>query len=110
MEYETFRTALVLFAASEAWPPFCRWQRFRWNMTGKKIALKDPKVELLDKANQMLDRRMIQIYPRSPFIEAQRARSGQKSRNRLRLCDRLRAGRIPSPKARPLLPSPSVTN
>ena len=43
----------------------------------KKIAHKDPKVRAaFDKANQMLDRRMIQIYPAlKPFIEAQRAKA-----------------------------------
>ena len=43
----------------------------------KKIALKDPKVRAaFDKANQMLDRRMIHIYPAlKPFIEAQRAKA-----------------------------------
>ena len=43
----------------------------------KKIALKDPKVRAaFDKANQMLDRRMFQIYPAlKPFIEAQRAKA-----------------------------------
>lgn len=43
----------------------------------KKIALKDPKVRAaFDRADQMLDRRMIQIYPGlKPFIEAQRAKA-----------------------------------
>jgi hypothetical protein len=42
----------------------------------KKIALKDPKVRAaFDRANEMLDKRMIQIYPAlKPYIEAQRAR------------------------------------
>jgi LysM repeat protein len=42
----------------------------------KKIALKDPKVRAaFERANEILDRRMIEIYPAlKPYIEAQRAR------------------------------------
>lgn len=42
----------------------------------RKIALKDTKVRAaFDRANQILDRRMIEIYPAlKPYIEAQRAK------------------------------------
>ena len=76
-----FRTAIVLFAActvsltsvlaAQGDDLALEYEQV------KKIALKDPKVRAaFDKANQMLDRRMIQIYPSlKPFIEAQRAKA-----------------------------------
>ena len=75
-----FRTAAVLFAACTVSLAFvCAAQGNELALEYeqvKKIALKDPKVRAaFDKANQMLDRRMIQIYPSlKPFIEAQRAK------------------------------------
>ena len=75
-----FRTALVLFAActvsvASVFAAQGNDLALEYEQV-KKIALKDPKVRAaFDKANQMLDRRMIQIYPSlKPFIEAQRAK------------------------------------
>jgi hypothetical protein len=72
-----FRTATVLFVACVASLAVASGSDLAQEYEQvRRIALKDSKVRAaFDKANQILDRRMIEIYPAlKPFIEAQRAR------------------------------------